>query len=196
MPLTGDEIRSEAWDNVVHAQGTYSIFAKRAWRLRWSTDLRDYFGFIAIPMATAFFATTEYSEQFKDFRGTALLVLTGAAVIQALLAGWSLIRRWDEQRAYCLRAMRDSYEIRDTWRAIGKNDVPNLPSAYEMAKAQQKIIDSHDIGAQITETEKIYGRRSGFNEIRRACPNCHKIPDFAEVPLFAWARCSVCGGRT
>lgn len=194
MPLTADDMRREAWNNVIHAQGTYAIFAARLARLKLRTDFRDWFGFIGIPAATAFIGVTEFQPGLAKYRSVALGILAFAALVQALLAGWSIIRRWDEQRAYCSRAMRDSYEQRVAWREIGTGDVPDIGIAYEVRKAQQRIIDSHDIEREITDWEKMFGLRAGLIEVQRKCERCKKIPSSRALPLFVWRRCVVCGG--
>lgn len=195
MALSAEEMRGEAWKNVVHAQGTYTVFARRSGNLRFLTDLRDYVGLLVIPTATAFVATVEISPTLAEYRKIALLALGAAAAIQALLAGWSLVRRWDDQRSYSSRAMRDSYEMKIAWEEIGKGDVGDLKSAYELRKAQQKIIDSHDIGQDITDREKRSGMRAGLFEVQRTCIGCGKIPNSTRPPLLTMKRCSVCGGR-
>lgn len=195
MALTADDMPSEAWNNALHAHGTYTVFASRAGRLKLLTDLRDYFGLLAIPISTAFVATTEFAHALAPYRSVALQFLVVAAAIQALLAGWSLVRRWDDERAYCSRSMRDSYEMRVAWAEIGKGDVQDLKAAYELRKAQQKIIDSHDIERDITDQEKVRGMRAGLFELQRAGVSCAEVPNSRKPPLVALKRCAVCGGR-
>jgi mobilome CxxCx(11)CxxC protein len=196
MALQIDDMRREAWSNVVHAQGTYAVFARRASRLKALTDLRDWFGLLAIPATTAFVATAEFTQGLAAYRQDALRALIFAALVQALLAGWSLVRRWDDQRAYCSRAMRDSYEMKVAWQDIGKADVADMKAAYELRKAQQKIIDSHDIERDITDKEKMFGMRSGLLELQKACVGCGVIPTSRKLPLLVLSpRCAICGGK-
>jgi len=195
MALAIDDMRREAWNNALHAHGTYTVFASRAGRLKLLTDLRDYFGLLAIPISTAFVATTEFAQALAPYRTVALQCMVIAAAIQALLAGWSLVRRWDDERAYCSRAMRDSYEMKVAWVEIGKGDAQDLKAAYELRKAQQKIIDSHDIERGITDQEKVRGMRAGLFELQRACVSCDNVPNSKRPPLIVLKRCGVCGGK-
>jgi mobilome CxxCx(11)CxxC protein len=194
MPLTEPEIRQQAWNRAVDATGTLAVFDRRAKRLRLLTDARDYFGFIALPGCTAFVGTTEFISATSPYRHLALAMLAGAVLIQALLAGWSLVRQWDEQRGYCIRAIRDSYEMKQAWEDIAKCDVEDLQSAYQLRKEQQRIIDSHDIERGISDAEKRRGMRAGLFEYRRACAKCNREPSSRVPPFFAYQRCQVCGG--
>jgi mobilome CxxCx(11)CxxC protein len=195
MALATDEIRQEGWKNAIHAVGTYEVFARRARQLKVMTDLRDWFGLLAIPASVAFVGTTEMFNDFRAYRQWALWGLAAAAFLQALLAGWSLIRRWDEERGYCTRAMRDSYEMKLAWEDIGRTDVQNLQAQYELRKAQQRIIDSHDIERGISNSEKRLGMRSGLFEYQKECVGCGVVPSSRKPPMLAISRCQVCGGR-
>jgi hypothetical protein len=70
----------------LHAHGTYTVFASWAGRLKLLTDLRDYFGLLAIPISTAFGATTEFAHALMPYRAVALQFLVAAAAIQAAVS--------------------------------------------------------------------------------------------------------------
>ncbi|HLG82515.1 MAG TPA: mobilome CxxCx(11)CxxC protein [Bradyrhizobium sp.] len=194
MALNEDDIRQEAWKQFIDARGTYTIFTRRAASLKRWMQARD-FSAIAIPVVVAFVATTDFVEKLGSFKAVALAILAIAGLIQVLLSGWSLIARWDEERSYSLRALRDAYDMEAKWREIAKKDVPDLVVAYEAAKTQQRAIDSHDIGKEISESERQIGLRAGLKEIPRACIECKKIPATIDIPKIVNKRCPVCGGE-
>lgn len=177
-----------------HSRHIYYFCQKSGNRLRFWINIRDYFGLFAIPFATAFVATAEFLPNLVD-RKLALFVLAVSAVLQGLLAGRSLVRRWDDQRGYCSNAMRDSHDMQTAWQEIGKGDVTDLSSAYELRKALQRIIDSLDIEQEISDKEKISGMRAGLFQVQRSCFACRKVPKSRRPPFFAIERCEVCGGR-
>jgi hypothetical protein len=51
---------------------------------------------ISVSIKPAAAQTAEFSETLAQYR-KALILLAAAAAVQALLAGWSLVRRWDEE---------------------------------------------------------------------------------------------------
>jgi mobilome CxxCx(11)CxxC protein len=193
MPLTDNEIRQAAWNKAVHAEGTYSAFSARSKRFRRLTGFRDFLG-LALPVCVVFLLTTTWVQNFSTYRDWALGALGVVAGLQALMTIWSLIARWDEGLAYSIRAIRDSYEMKQAWERIGKNDAQDLPAEYSLRDAQQTIIDSHDIQREITMREKQAGMRAGLFEYQRPCISCKKIPGSPKRPLFVWKRCGVCGG--
>ena len=71
----------------------------------------------------------------------------------------------------------------------------DLAAAYDLAKSQQKVIDSHDIGKEISESERQIGLRAGLKEVPRPCIECKKIPDTISVPKRVEQRCPICGGE-
>jgi mobilome CxxCx(11)CxxC protein len=194
MALSTDEIRQEAWKQFIDARGAQTIFSRRASSLKWWMQARD-FSAIAIPVVVAFVATTDFISTLGNFKVLALAVLAIAGLLQVLLSSWSLISRWDEERSYSLRALRDAYDMEVKWRAIAKGDVADLNPAYEAAKAQQQVIDSHDIGREISEAERQIGLRAGLKEVPRACVECKKIPATIDVPKNIEQRCPICGGE-
>ena len=194
MALNTDEIRQEAWKQFIDARGAQTIFSRRASSLKWWMQARD-FSAIAIPVVVAFVATTDFISALGNFKVLALAVLAIAGLLQVLLSSWSLISRWDEERSYSLRALRDAYDMEVKWRAIAKGDVADASTAYEAAKAQQQVIDSHDIGREISEAERQIGLRAGLKEVPRPCVECKKIPATIDVPKNIEHRCPICGGE-
>ena len=196
MALTEDDIRQEAWKQFIDARGAQTIFSRRAASLKRWMQARD-FSAIAIPVVVAFVATTDFINSIGQFKNIALAVLAIAGLLQVLLSFWSLIGRWDEERAYSLRAMRDAYDMEVKWREIAKGDVNDLSATYDAAKAQQQVIDLHDIGKEITERERQIGLRSGLKEIPRPCIQCKNIPPTIDPPRWVRSenRCPVCGGK-
>ncbi len=194
MALSDDEIRQTAWNKAVEAEGTYNIFAKRAKRIGRLTALRDFIG-ILVPIAVAFFATTNWVQTLSGFRDFALAALGVVAFIQTLVVVWSLITRWDDEGAYSKRAMRDNYEMKSAWEQMGKADVADLSAEYKVRTLQQSIIDSHDIGRNITDSERQMGMRAGLFQFQRSCSVCKKIPTSRSLPRVALRRCGACGGR-
>ena len=54
------------------------------------------------------------------------------------MVAWSLLRRWDEELAYSIRAARESYMLKEGWKKIAKGHVANLPAEYEILYEYQK----------------------------------------------------------
>ncbi|WP_407121588.1 mobilome CxxCx(11)CxxC protein [Bradyrhizobium sp. STM 3561] len=192
---TPDEIRQEAWTQFINARGTSTVFQRRAAKLKRWMQARD-FSAVAIPVITAFVATTDFVDKLGSFKAIALGVLAFAVLMQVLLSAWSLIARWDEERSYSLRALRDANDMEVNWREIAKNLVAgDIEEAFEFARSQQKVIDSHDIGKEISEDERRIGLRAGLKEVPRPCVECKKIPATIDVPKHVVKPCPVCGGE-
>jgi mobilome CxxCx(11)CxxC protein len=194
VALTQDEIRQEAWKQFIDARGVYTIFQRRAKRLKFWMQARD-FSAIAIPIIVAFVATADFIEKLGQFKAVALAILAVLGVAQVLMSSWSLISRWDEERSYSLRAIRDANSMEVEWRDIAIGAVLDFDAAYARAKAQQQIIDSHDIGKEISESERQIGLRSGLKEVPRECMECKKIPETIDPPKKVTTRCPICGGE-
>lgn len=188
-----DQLRSKAWDNALHAEGTREVFARRFRALRRKTRIRDWLAF-AVPILIGFVATTEWLDFDPLLRKVALATLGVAAVLQLLLALWSMIARWDDDLAYCSRAVRDSYDLREAWRRIGQEDVADLALEYQIYLHQQNKIDSHDVQRDITHAEKQIGMRAGLLEFQRACV-CGQLPGSRNAPWWPKDRCVICGGN-
>ena len=184
------EIRTQAWNNAIHAHGTYVVFSRRERKLRRRTRLRDFFG-VVVPILVGFAATTAWIGTYKEWW---LSAIGAVGLLQPLTVVWSLLAGWDEDRAYSNRAARDSYELQTSWERIGKGEPDDLPFAYRMASEQQRIIDSHDIERGITHDEKRLGMRAALFNYGADCVHGHK-PDTPTEPKFAWKRCAVCGNR-
>lgn len=187
-------MRQNAWDNALHAHGTLEVFSSRSRRLKRITRTRDFLG-LAVPICIVFVATTEWIREIRDFQSFALAVLSVVTLIQFLMAAWSLIARWDEELAYCTRATRDSYELKQAWQRIGRNDVDDIQTEYKVRSAQQSIIDSHDIEKDVTNAEKIRGMRLGLIEFQRECASCKRVPRSRRPPWRPAEKCAVCGGN-
>ena len=193
MALTDEEHRGIAWDNVVHTEGTRVTFADRSTNLRRKLRTRDMLG-IAIPFCIAFLYVTDWVQNFQQYKSVALGILSVVALAQSLMVVWSLIARWDEELSYSLRAERDSYEMREAWRDIGKGLPPDLAQAFDIRSGQQKIIDSHDIERKISSREMQRGLRAGLIHAQRPCV-CGEVPKSRRIPLLRRKPCVHCGGN-
>ncbi len=193
MALTEAERRGKAWDNVVHTEATRVVFADRAKNVRRKLRVRDMLG-IAIPFCIAFLYATDWIQNFAQYKNIALGMLSVVALGQGLMVVWSLIARWDEELAYCLRAERDSYEMREAWREIGEGVPTNLTQAFDMRSAQQRVIDSHDIERNISSREMQKGLRAGLIHTQRACV-CGENPKSRRIPFWPRKACPHCGGN-
>jgi mobilome CxxCx(11)CxxC protein len=120
-------------------------------------------------------------------------VLGIVAVLQVLVLLWSVLGRWDDELAYALRATRDSYELREAWRRIGRGDVANEELEYQFLSRQQSVVDSHDIEKGITNSEKQLGMRAGLIEFQQCV--CGQRPTRHSVPWRKTTRCAICGGN-
>lgn len=192
--MTNEERRSEAWNYALHAEGTRVVFDARARRLRRLVRLRDFGGF-AVPVLLAYILGSEAFEPLKPYRHLAVGLLGVAAVLQVLVVLWSLVTRWDEELAYAMRAGRDSHDLREAWRKIGRADVDDLELEYRLRSRQQEVIDSHDVEKSLTERERQLGMRSGLIEFDRTCVRCGAKPLAKSLPWRPQTRCPVCGGN-
>jgi mobilome CxxCx(11)CxxC protein len=105
-----------------------------------------------------------------------------------------MIARWDDDLAYCSRAMRDSYDLKEAWKKIAQKDVPDLKQEYRIRQIQQDNIDSHDVQRDISPKEKQLGLRAGLLEFQRKCV-CGEEPKSRNVPVWPKRKCIHCGGN-
>lgn len=192
--MSDNERRADAWNNALHAEGTRVVFQRRADALREYTFLRDFVGF-GVPVCVAYLATAEVFEPLKPYKGLGLGLLGLLAVIQTLLVLWSLLSKWDEELANCIRSVRESYMLKENWRKIGKGDVEDLALEYKIVERYQTIADSLDIMKSITPKEKRIGMRAGLIEFQRACCVCNQLPKTASPPIWRKQPCDNCGGN-
>lgn len=187
------DFRAKAWDNAIHAEGTREVFSRRFNSLYRLTRIRDWLAF-AVPILLAFTATAEWLEAEPAAKKLMFGILGAAVAAQLLLALWSLISRWDDNLAYCSRAMRDSYNLKEAWKKIGRNDVLDIRQEYRMRQSQQENIDSHDVQQNISPKEKQIGLRAGLIEVQRKCI-CGNEPKSRNVPFWPRSKCIHCGGN-
>ncbi len=187
------QLRQQAWDNVVHAEGTRAVFARRAAVLRALTGFRDVLG-LSIPVLVAFVATTDWVQNFSSYKTIALAILGGASLIQGLMVIWSFKSKWDEELAYSTRAMRDSYDIKEQWKGIGLGNTQNYRLTFSTLAERQKLLDSHDVEKGITDWEKHFWIRSGLIECQRNCI-CTNLPTSRKPPRWPRSKCVICGGN-
>jgi mobilome CxxCx(11)CxxC protein len=185
--------KQNAWNNVVHAEGTRAVFERRAMWLRSKTLARDFTG-LAVPILLAYLLGSEVFEPLKHYRSLAVGLLGVLAIMQTLLVAWSLLARWDDNLAYDVNAARESYLLREAWKKIGQGDAQNLALEYALLSQQQSIVDSRDVEKGITEKEKQFGMRAGLIDSQRKCV-CEQMPKSREMPWFTKQKCAVCGGN-
>ena len=188
------EIRLRAWDNALHAEGTRDVFSRRFRSLRRRIRFRNWLGF-AVPILIGAVATTEWLKTAPYYQNLAFAALVVAGFGQLLFALWSSISKWDDDLAYCMRAIRDSDGLKDAWMLIGRNDVEDIQLEYRMRLLQQQIIDSHDAQHDISNREKQIGMRAGLILLQRNCVSCKMKPSSRKPPLFKKTKCVVCGGN-
>ncbi|WP_083854316.1 mobilome CxxCx(11)CxxC protein [Sinorhizobium sp. CCBAU 05631] len=188
------EMRTQAWNSALNCHGTYIVFSRRLRRLKLLTKLRDFWAF-AIPIILGGIAGSDAFGLPATYLTVLKIGLAVAAVIQLLFALWAVFSRWDDDLAYSSRAVRDSYEMEQAWRAIGEGRVNDIALEFRMRTDQQKIIDSHDIEKDITSEEKNLGMRNGLIEYRRSCAVCNEIPTSRRLPWWPKKKCAVCGGN-
>lgn len=192
--MTEDEMRSMAWNNALHCHGTYTVFSRRLKRLRFLTKLRDFWGF-AIPIILGAIAGSDTLSLPENYVHLLKIALAAAALVQILIALWAVFSRWDDGLAYSARAVRDAYEMQRAWEAIGRRQVADIGAEFSSRAKQQDVIDSHDIGQEISAKEKNLGMRSGLIEYQRQCTGCKTSPNSRGLPLFPKTKCPVCGGN-
>ncbi len=194
LTMSTDELRNEAWTQFIYARGAHEIFRRRASKLKVYMRIRDFLA-VALPVIIAFVATTDFIDKLGGFKAVALAGLAVATAGQVLLSLWSLIARWDESRSVSLQLMNDSNELETQWRDVGKSDVPDLESAYGVAKARQKVVDARLAAEELTEAERLIGLRAGLKELQRRCVECGRIPVTIDPPKKVSKACPVCQGE-
>ncbi|HEV2604997.1 MAG TPA: mobilome CxxCx(11)CxxC protein [Microvirga sp.] len=194
MALNEDEIRSQAWQNVVHAEGTRAVFARRVSKFRRQTQFRDALG-LMVPATLAFVYGTDWLQQYPTIRTVALYTLSVLTLVQFLISAWSILTRWDDESSYSLRAMRDANSMRDMWRRIGLGDVSNFRTSYDLASEMQRVIDSHDVQRNVSDSERRFGMRAGLLFVPKKCAICGELPKSSRVPWWPSTRCTNCGGN-
>lgn len=191
--MDDNERRLDAWNNAINAEGTRTVFERRAKWLRRKIVVRDFVG-IAVPIMLAYVLGSEFFEPLKPYRHYAVGLLAIAALAQVLLVVWSLLSRWDEELAYDIRAARESTFLKDSWKRIGRGDTKNLSAEYELLKNQQVVTDSHDAEKMISDSEKLLGMRAGLIEFQRKCI-CGVVPTSRAKPWRPQKKCGICGGN-
>ncbi|BAL10571.1 hypothetical protein BJA01nite_01900 [Bradyrhizobium japonicum] len=194
MSLSEDDIRQEAWKQFIDNRGAHEIFKRRAASLNRWMRTRDFLG-VSIPVIVAFVATTDWMDKLGRFKTIALALLAVAGLAQALLSLWSLIARWDEDRAKSIQLMADTSELEVNWRDIGRRDVAGLEAAYEVARARQRVVDARLASAELTQDELRIGMRAGLRELQKPCVTCNEIPATIDPPKKPKKPCPVCGGE-
>lgn len=192
--ITEAEMRTKASNSALNCHGTYTVFSRRLRRLKLLPRLRDFWAF-AIPIILGAIAGSDAFGLPATYLTVLKIGLAVAAVIQLLFALWAVFSRWDDDLAYSSRAMRDSHEMEEAWRAIGESRVDDIALEFRMRTDQQKIIDSHDIEKDITSEEKNLGMRNGLIEYRRLCAVCNEIPISRRLRWWPKKKCAVCGGN-
>lgn len=192
--MTENEIRSTAWDNALYCHGTYIIFSRRLKCFRYLTRLRDFWGF-AIPIILSVIAGSDTLSLSDEYLKYLKILLGVAALVQILISLWAVLSRWDDGLAYSQRAVRDAYEMRRAWVVIGRGQVSDIGAEFATRTKQQDVIDSHDIGQDISTKEKCLGMRNGLIEYRRQCAGCKTIPSSRRLLWRPKTKCVVCGGN-
>lgn len=178
-----DSLRSDAWEHALHAHGTSEVFRRRAERLRWPTRARDFLG-IAIPL-TIGFVVVNTNEQVRPI---AEWVLGFLGFLQLLMAVWSLVARWDDDRAYSIVATRSNSTLRAEWESVAKAQANQVEAEYERVQNAEKVIEQEDLTREISDKEKRYGMRAGLFLYRKACAVCKEVPTSMKP-----TNCDVCG---
>lgn len=191
--LTDDQIKGEAWNYGVETEGTKVIFQERLSKLKSRINTRDFLSLI-VPIAFAFTYQTDWIQWFPNLKIFFLSILGVMGLFQTLMAAWSLVSKWDEERSYCLRAVRDSEEMRRSWTDLAKGIDSGGQSSFTLLKKQQDLIDSHDVQKQVTPKEKQIGMRHGLISLQRRCV-CGVIPTSHSVPWRPQTKCATCGGN-
>jgi len=192
-PAPAPDLRQLAWNNVIHAEGTRAVFARRYAALRRWTRVRDVLGLV-IPIIVAFLFTTDWVQKFAAYKTLALAFLSFAALAQGLIVVWSILSKWDEELAYSTRAMRDSADIRESWRDVGQGLVADIPQSFAICQTRQRLLDSHDDEKGITAWEMQLGMRAGLIACQRNC-RCGELPHSRKPPRTPAKACIICGGN-
>lgn len=193
MAMTDDQVKGEAWDKAVYADGTKFIFQKRLERLKKLVRCRDFLSLI-VPALIAFTYQTDWIQTYPNLKIFIIAILGLAGLAQTIMSFWSLLSKWDEDQSYYLRAIRDGEEMKGLWSDLAKGIPNNLQQTFEFLKKHQDLIDSHDIQKNITSRENNIGIRYGLINFRRACV-CGTIPTSTTLPWRPKKRCAVCGGN-
>jgi len=193
MAMTEQQIQGEAWDNVVHSEGTRTIFEDRGRVLKARVKIRDFLS-VFVPIVVAFIYSTDWIAKYPDYKNLALVLLSIVGVFQVLMSAWSLVSKWDEDLAYSSRAVRDNYEQREGWKELAKGQAPDFAHTFTLMKDRQKLIDSHDSERDISASDRQSGMRAGLILCQRPCV-CGIVPQSAKKPLWVRKPCTVCGGN-
>jgi mobilome CxxCx(11)CxxC protein len=124
----------------------------------------------------------------EQVRHIAEWILGFLGLLQLLMAVWSLVARWDDDRAYSIFATRSNSTLRAEWESVAKAQATHIEAEYNRVQAAEKIIEQEDLTKEISDKEKRYGMRAGLLFYRKACAVCKLVPTSMKP-----TNCDVCG---
>ena len=188
-----EPLRSECWEMAVHAEGTRTVFDSRAKYYSFITLIRDMVG-LGLPVVAATYYSADVIAILEPYKKGVVFVLALFGGAQLLIVLASLIRRWDEEYAYCTRATSDAYNIKAEWTSAAKSPDAEIPLRVALLRARQQLLDQDDSKKRVSSEERQRGMRAGLIEFRRPCV-CGEKPTSYKIPKNPTQRCVVCGGN-
>lgn len=171
MTVAEAELRSKAWESVIHSYGTFAVFLKRVEKLKLKRRLRDFFG-IALPCVLGFF----YANNIGGYQKLLIYFIGLIALAQLLVTIWSLVSGWDEDYSYAMNAARENEGMSQAWERVATSAVELLRTEFASTRNQDDKIQERDRAQNISEKERRFGMRRALFFRRKECAVCHVVP--------------------
>lgn len=121
----------------------------------------------------------------------AIMVAGAIALVQVIVAIWSLVAGWDNSLAYAIESKSENYRLANQFADLGKTTSLGEAKFELELSVLETIADlrsSLDNRVDIGDKEKRMGMRAGLRNYQRPCAGGHGIP-LSMKPV----KCPVCG---
>lgn len=182
------DLREQAWDRVIEAEGTAHIFQRRAQVLRWKLRLLTFSGLV-IPLIVGGLAIGYGA----GLPGLSVIIAVSAAlaIAQVVVALWALVAGWADGYASAARSMVENRSIALDLEEFAKSPPRAAAAARErlaVLTARDDARRAQDESVSASAREKRRGMRAGLRRVGRPCAGCSVVP----IDMNS-TECGVCG---
>jgi len=117
------------------------------------------------------------------------------AVVQVVIFLWSVVANWPDRLNYASSANALNTQLSNELHALAIQ-AAKPPADFDARFAKLEAADNarqmQDQTKNITEKEKVYGRRTAMIQFQTKCVGCEEVP--LSMKMVFWGGCPSCGG--
>lgn len=182
-----DALRSQCWDDALHAYATSYIFQRRARSLTKRVRSITYIGFV-VPMVVGLLVLA-----YGHLKSLPVIIAVAAAIGigQAAVSLWSIVGGWVDGASYAATSATANELLATKYTELASNppgDFSGFQHRYELIRVEDNARTEQDFQQGVKEAEKHMGMRAALRKYQRECVGCGQVP----IDMKA-TNCSVCG---